>query len=48
LIYDINRKGTTVVMATHARELVKNAHKRVIVLERGRVIADQNTGDLIL
>ncbi|MEA4924951.1 MAG: cell division ATP-binding protein FtsE [Syntrophomonadaceae bacterium] len=40
LLYDINRKGTTVVMATHARELVKNAGKRVITLESGRVASD--------
>ena len=40
LLYDINRKGTTVIMATHARELVKAAHKRVIMLEKGQVISD--------
>ena len=40
LLYDINRKGTTVVMATHARELVKAAGKRVITLEAGRVLSD--------
>ena len=40
LLYDINRKGTTVVMATHARELVKTAGKRVITLEAGRVLSD--------
>lgn len=48
LIYDINRKGTTVVMATHARELVKNAHKRVIMLDQGRILNDQNTGDMVI
>jgi cell division transport system ATP-binding protein len=40
LLYDINRKGTTVVMATHARELVKSAGKRIITLEAGRVLSD--------
>lgn len=40
LLYDINRKGTTIVMATHARELVKAAGKRVITLEAGRVVTD--------
>lgn len=40
LLYDINRKGTTVIMATHARELVKAAHRRVIVLDNGRVVSD--------
>jgi len=40
LLYNINRKGTTVVMATHARELVKKGGKRIITLEAGRVVAD--------
>lgn len=40
LLYDINRKGTTVVMATHARELVKTAGKRVVTLEAGRIQSD--------
>jgi len=40
LLYNINRKGTTVVMATHARELVKKGGKRIITLEAGRVVSD--------
>jgi cell division transport system ATP-binding protein len=40
LLYDINRRGTTVIMATHARELVKAAGKRVVTLEAGRVSSD--------
>ncbi len=43
LLYDINRKGTTIVMATHARDLVKNAGKRIITLEAGRVVSDMCT-----
>lgn len=45
LIYDINRRGTTVIMATHAQELVKSAHKRVIVLNKGQIISDSRTGE---
>lgn len=48
LLYSINRKGTTVIMATHARELVKAAHKRVIILEKGRIVQDDSTGELAL
>lgn len=48
LLYSINRKGTTVIMATHARELVKAAHKRVIMLEKGRIVKDDSTGELAL
>lgn len=46
LLYDINRKGTTVVMATHALELVKVSHKRVIVLERGKIASESYAGAL--
>ena len=45
LLYDINRKGTTVIMATHARELVKNAYKRVIMLDAGSIFSDECTGE---
>jgi cell division transport system ATP-binding protein len=40
LLYNINHKGTTVVMATHAWELVRNARKRVVTLEAGRILSD--------
>ncbi|HNX29399.1 MAG TPA: cell division ATP-binding protein FtsE [Syntrophomonadaceae bacterium] len=40
LLYDINRKGTTVIMATHAQQLVKSAHKRVIMLDKGKIVSD--------
>lgn len=48
LLYSINRKGTTIIMATHAREIVKAAHKRVIMLEKGRIITDDSSGDYAL
>ncbi len=48
LLFSINRKGTTVIMATHARELVKAAHKRVVMLDKGRIITDDSTGVLAL
>lgn len=47
LLYDINRKGTTVVMATHARELVKTAGKRILTLEAGRVLSDVSAQGLL-
>ncbi|MDR1159540.1 MAG: cell division ATP-binding protein FtsE [Syntrophomonadaceae bacterium] len=46
LLYDINRKGTTVIMATHALELVKASRKRVIVLGKGKIISETNAGEL--
>ncbi|MEN6327382.1 MAG: cell division ATP-binding protein FtsE [Syntrophomonas sp.] len=48
LLFDINRKGTTVIMATHARELVKAARKRIVMLEKGRIISDSPTGELVI
>lgn len=48
LLFDINRKGTTVIMASHARELVRAARKRVIMLEKGRVIDDSPNGESLL
>lgn len=41
LLYRINRTGTTVVMATHDRELVDKMQMRVIALEDGRIVRDQ-------
>jgi cell division transport system ATP-binding protein len=41
---DINRAGTTVVMATHAREIVDNMKRRVIAVERGLIVRDEQRG----
>lgn len=48
LLFNINRTGTTVIMATHARELVKSAGKRVLMLEEGKIVADNPPGELVL
>lgn len=39
-----NRLGTTVIVATHAREIVDEMQKRVIELKDGRVIRDERRG----
>jgi len=44
LLYRINRTGTTVVMATHDREMVDKMRKRVIQLEEGRLARDERRG----
>src|SRR3954453_10499741 len=41
LIYRINRTGTTVVVATHDREMVDKMRRRVIELRDGRVMRDE-------
>ena len=40
LLDDINRDGTTVVVITHSKEIVKSMNKRVITLDKGVVISD--------
>lgn len=44
LLYRINQTGTTVVMATHDREMVDKMRRRVIALEGGQVVRDQQRG----
>ena len=44
LIYRINRTGTTVVVATHDREMVDKMRRRVIELNQGRIVRDQVAG----
>ena len=41
LLYRINRTGTTVIMATHDRDLVDKMQMRVIELAGGKLIRDQ-------
>ena len=44
LLNDINLRGTTVVVATHAKDLVDRMKKRVIKIENGNIIRDSKGG----
>ena len=44
LLKEINKSGTTIVMATHAKEIVNKMKKRVIAIEKGVVVRDQQRG----
>ncbi|GAA0453660.1 MULTISPECIES: cell division ATP-binding protein FtsE [Streptomyces] len=44
LLDRINRTGTTVVMATHDQQIVDQMRKRVMELEKGRLVRDQSRG----
>ena len=44
LLERINRTGTTVLVATHDREMVDNMRRRVIAQDRGRLTRDQDRG----
>ncbi|MBU3196230.1 cell division ATP-binding protein FtsE [Clostridium algidicarnis] len=44
ILDDINRTGTTILMATHAKEIVNNMKKRVIAIEKGSIARDEKRG----
>ena len=48
LLQKINELGTTVVLASHDKEIINNIDKRVIVLEKGEVISDQEKGKYLV
>ena len=43
LLYRINRTGTTVLVATHDREMVDKMRRRVLALDEGRLVRDEAT-----
>lgn len=44
LLSAINEQGTTVVMATHAQDMVDRMHRRVIFFENGQIVGDVKEG----
>ncbi|AEY67790.1 MULTISPECIES: cell division ATP-binding protein FtsE [Eubacteriales] len=44
LLTEVNQRGTTVVVATHERSIVDAMKKRVIAIEKGKIIRDQQKG----
>jgi len=48
LLIKINELGTTVILSTHNREVINGLGRRVITLEKGRVIKDDEKGKYIL
>ncbi len=44
LLLQINHRGTTVLMATHNREVVDLVRRRVIAIDGGRVVRDEAEG----
>lgn len=45
LLEEINFRGTTIIMATHNKEIVNNFRKRVIAIENGVIVRDQLRGE---
>jgi cell division transport system ATP-binding protein len=48
LLCKINELGTTVILATHNKEVINQLNRRVISLEEGRVIRDEEEGRYLL
>lgn len=47
LLEEINKRGTTVLVVTHNREIVNAMRKRVITMRRGVIISDEEKGEYI-
>ena len=47
LLEQINKKGTTVLVVTHNREIVNEMQKRVITMKKGIIVSDQEKGGYI-
>jgi len=45
LLQEINNRGTTIVMATHNKEIVNTMRKRVIAIEQGVIVRDEWQGE---
>ena len=48
LLLKINELGTTIILATHDREIINMLNKRVISVDKGRIIRDEEQGRYIL
>ncbi len=46
LLTEINKRGTTVLMVTHDHDLVRDFGHRVIMLDRGKIVADNAGGKI--
>lgn len=44
VLRQVNRRGTTILMLTHAKDIVDVMQKRVIALERGKIVRDELQG----
>lgn len=44
LLFEINSKGTTVIMVTHDKRIIERSGKRAVFLEQGKIVADSKMG----
>ncbi|WP_163579027.1 cell division ATP-binding protein FtsE [Gracilibacillus saliphilus] len=45
ILEEINASGTTILMATHSKEIVNTVKKRVIAMEDGMIVRDEHRGE---
>ena len=43
-LLDINARGTTILVATHAKDIVNTLNRRVIALDHGKIVKDEQKG----
>lgn len=48
LFLKINEMGTTIILATHNKDNVDKLKKRVVTLEKGRIVSDQKRGKYVI
>ncbi|MBI4948292.1 cell division ATP-binding protein FtsE [Candidatus Berkelbacteria bacterium] len=48
LLYRINQRGTTVILATHNKQIVDRIQKRVILMKAGQIVSDQAGGKYVI
>jgi len=46
-LYEINAKGTTIVVVTHDQNIIRSSNKRIIALEKGKIVTDTKMGGVI-
>ncbi|OZM56665.1 cell division ATP-binding protein FtsE [Lottiidibacillus patelloidae] len=44
VLNEINNRGTTIIMATHNKEIVDTMKKRVVAIEKGKIVRDEQKG----
>lgn len=44
LLLEINKRGTTIIMATHNKDIVNRMRRRVVALENGHIVRDEAKG----
>ncbi|OGH03093.1 MAG: cell division ATP-binding protein FtsE [Candidatus Levybacteria bacterium RIFCSPHIGHO2_01_FULL_37_17] len=48
ILSDINKEGTTVIMATHNTDIVKSMDMRTIHIDRGKIVKDENIKHVVI